>query len=124
MGELLLPELDRSAHDPMAEVGDPPPTRTRDLRHETIHGEPGKEAADLGTVARPIAAESDGGCRPLGAEIAIREAVDGILATHERAEELAVGPGPGIEGLGRAFSGGDGLEAAQPGRRILDLGQG
>jgi hypothetical protein len=72
----------------------------------------GAEAADLGTLARRIVAKPDGGRRQLGAEIAIREAVDCILTTHERGKELAGGPSHGIEGFGQALPGGDGIEAA------------
>src|SRR5262245_59837281 len=98
----------------MAKGGDAPAARTRDLGDQPIHVEAVEQAADLGTVLVRIATKATG---QVGTEVAVREAMDGVLAAHEGKEELGVGPSHGIEGLDGAAPGGvltrrDGIQPA------------
>ncbi len=100
-GEVEVPEPDRGAHDPMAEGGHPPPAGARDLGHESVHMEAVEEAADLRTLPARVIGQLQRRGGQLRAEITIREAVHGVLATHEGREELlGIRAGHGIEGLG------------------------
>jgi len=84
-----------------------------------------KEAADLGTLLLGVSTKL---AREFGAEVAVGEALHGVLSAHEGDEELGIGPGHGIEGLKgsarrRVLAGGDGVQPPEAGDGIVDLGQ-
>jgi hypothetical protein len=77
---MKLPESHRGAHDAMAEGGDPPPARPGNLRDQPVQVQTVEEPSRLGTLACGIVVDRKRGGRKLGAESAIREAVQGVLA--------------------------------------------
>src|SRR5262245_32911578 len=79
-GEVQLAESHRGAHDPMAEGGYAPAARAGDLRHEAVDVEAVEKPADLSTLLFRVRTKMTG---ELGAEIAVGEAVDGVLPAHE-----------------------------------------
>jgi len=111
----------------MAEGRDAPAAGVGNLRDQSIDVETVEEPAYLRTALLGVIVEMKRRGRELLAEVAIGEAVEAMLATHEGSKELAVGLGNGVEGLDwppvrRGFGHGNGLEAPQDRRRVLDLG--
>jgi hypothetical protein len=76
----------------MPKSGNPPATRSGDLRDEPVDVEPVKESTDLRTLPRRILAEAHGAPREFGPQVTIGEPVHGMLPAHERDEELVVWP--------------------------------
>src|SRR5262245_8710799 len=110
----------------MAKRGDAPAARARDLRDQAIPVEAVEQAADLGTLLFLVRPKSIG---QLGAEVAVREAVHGVLPAQESDEQRVIGAGHGMEGLDGAasagvFAGGDSVQPPQPWGRIVHLSQG
>jgi hypothetical protein len=96
-----------------------------DLRDQPVDVEAVEEATDLSTVRVRVIAEAAG---ELGAQVAVREPVHGVLPAHEGDEELVIGPGHGIEGLDRsalrrALARGHGVQTRSPGGGVLYVGQ-
>src|SRR5262245_27131932 len=113
-GEMQQAEANGRPHDPVAKRGDAPAARARDLGDQPIDVEAVEQPADLGTVLSGIPPEPIG---QRGTEVAVREAVHGVLPAHEGQEELGVWPGHGIERLDGAvargvLARGDGVQPA------------
>jgi hypothetical protein len=75
-----LPESHGGTQDAIAEGRDPPPARPGNLCEQPVQVETVEEPSRVGTLAGGIVVERERGGRKLGAEIAIREAVQGALA--------------------------------------------
>ena len=74
--EVQLAESDRGAHDLMAKRGDATAPQAGDLRDQLVDVEAVQEAADLSTLLLGVLTVV---ARELGAEIAVGEAVHGVL---------------------------------------------
>ena len=102
-GEVELPETDGGAHDPMAERGDAPAARARDLRNQPVDVEAVQEAADLGTLLRGVRTQVAG---ELGAQVAVGEAVHGVLPAMRATKSWESGRATGLKALtGRPAAG-------------------
>ena len=83
---MQLSEPDGGAHDTVAKRGDSPAPGAGDLRDEPVDVEAVEEPTDLGTLRFRVIAESAG---ELCTEVAVGEAVHGVLPAHEGDEEQA-----------------------------------
>ena len=51
------------------------------------------------TLPLRLIAEAEGAARELGPEGAVRDPMDGVVPTHERDEDLGLGPGHGVKAV-------------------------
>jgi hypothetical protein len=101
--EVELPYLNGRGHDPSTEAGGPPLAGVGDLGDETMGMKALEDARDLGALPPFILAGGTQvrGGREASADVAVLEAPQKVLSTHEGLKELEVLPGERIEGLGR-----------------------
>src|ERR1700737_485278 len=128
LGESALAELDGAGHQPASTEGHTPAARARDLGDQPVGMQRAQQAGDLAGLLFWLFGEREWSPSELRSEIAIGEAVQGVLTGEQDLEERAGFAGERMEGPRRpaVWSGGgasDGVELADGWGRVVDAGE-
>ena len=87
-GKLLVPNTQSCAHHAMKKGGDAPTSGARDLGHKRAGVESVQQPIDSGAPFGRILVKAQGGAGELVTQIAVCEAVQRVLAAHQRGTQL------------------------------------